>query len=311
MVPSLFTSAARAICGENFRQQNLYGCTVLLTTRFMFVLLAIIGAVFLPMGILFIVLSGMYPEYELVYRGGGVSRSRCQLNSTCEFDIYIATKLPAPVQVYYALTNFYQNHRKYQNSRSSSQLRGNDITDYDDLGSCYPAISLGDSHKSKNVYSPCGLIALSKFNDTFAVETPAGKALAIGTKDMGWLADRVLVHNPRKKSGIVIQDDYTDPLFLDWMRVAAFPDFRKLYGVINTPMQGFYRLSIDNQFPTDDFGGKKSVIFGHATAIGGNQTWLGVAFVITGSICLVCAALLLLAACIFPRRSSDMGHLVK
>ena len=60
--------------------------------------------------------------------------------------------------MYYSLTNFYQNHRRYVKSRDDNQLRGADV----DLGGittdCAPFIG------NVTAFAPCGAIANSKFN---------------------------------------------------------------------------------------------------------------------------------------------------
>jgi len=67
----------------------------------------------------------------------------------------------APVFIYYGLTNYFQNHRHYVNSKDNFQLHG--VTrSYEQLQrSCYPYV--GD--ETLNVtYAPCGLVAASMFN---------------------------------------------------------------------------------------------------------------------------------------------------
>ena len=67
-----------------------------------------------------------------------------------------------PVFLYYSLTNYYQNHRRYVKSRNYQQLRGEDQS-YWSLyrGDCTPFV--GNSSISK-LYAPCGAIANSMFN---------------------------------------------------------------------------------------------------------------------------------------------------
>jgi hypothetical protein len=44
--------------------------------------------------------------------------------------------------------------------------------------------------------------------------------------------------------------------FINWMRVAATPNFKKLWGRVNTDiLQGNYTINIKNNFPTSLFGG--------------------------------------------------------
>lgn len=61
--------------------------------------------------------------------------------------------------IYYGLTNFYQNHRRYVKSRDDVQLLGklSPVVSSD----CYPYSS--DPKTSKPI-APCGAIANSMFN---------------------------------------------------------------------------------------------------------------------------------------------------
>ena len=64
--------------------------------------------------------------------------------------------------MYYSLTNYYQNHRRYVKSRDDKQLRGEDVS-YSGLthSDCAPFVGNGTS---KLPYAPCGAIANSMFN---------------------------------------------------------------------------------------------------------------------------------------------------
>ena len=75
-----------------------------------------------------------------------------------QFDV--PADIDKPVLLYYKLTNFYQNHRRYVKSLNQDQLTGKFVS-ASDLGSgdCKP---LGNID-GKAVY-PCGLIANSLFN---------------------------------------------------------------------------------------------------------------------------------------------------
>lgn len=99
-------------------------------------------------------------------------------------------KLPGPLYVYYEISNFYQNDRRYLKSTSTKQLLGKvrrlirwklfswvdqtykllikiwlfvQVLEYDDVASsCYPLIENGT-----NLLNPCGLIANSLFNGNY------------------------------------------------------------------------------------------------------------------------------------------------
>ena len=68
------------------------------------------------------------------------------------------------VYVYYGLTNFYQNHRRYVKSRDDAQLGGADIRSASDLVSDCEPYRAFENDTVKIPYAPCGSIANSLFN---------------------------------------------------------------------------------------------------------------------------------------------------
>lgn len=101
----------------------------------------------------------------------------CEVNKICPVDISIDTKMPGPVYFYYAIDNFYQNHRRYIKSRSDSQLAGTSLSADEVSSSCNPIVRNKDlgAERTKALDGvttldpdaaahPCGLIAWSVFN---------------------------------------------------------------------------------------------------------------------------------------------------
>ena len=103
--------------------------------------------------------------------------SVCALNSNCSITINLEKDMKAPIFVFYELHNFYQNHRRYIRSKSSTQLAGTEITTSDAQSSCDPVYLMqhigvtkswgGYDLKPGDLMSPCGLIAKSLFNGIF------------------------------------------------------------------------------------------------------------------------------------------------
>lgn len=97
------------------------------------------------------------PQYAFLNQTGGVSDNSA-LQCVVQFDV--PADIDAPVLLYYKLTNFYQNHRRYVKSLDQNQLRGDHVNYGTIKGSdCKPLDVVGD----KIIY-PCGLIANSVFN---------------------------------------------------------------------------------------------------------------------------------------------------
>lgn len=100
------------------------------------------------------------PQFMFVDRSGDNTvdvgqRRQCLLQFDVPYD------LDHTVLLYYKLTNFFQNHRRYVKSIDLNQLKGSYVSVSTlNSGDCKPITSTSDG---KAVY-PCGLIANSLFN---------------------------------------------------------------------------------------------------------------------------------------------------
>jgi hypothetical protein len=82
----------------------------------------------------------------------------------CQIRFTVPTDFTPPVMLYYRLTNFFQNHRRYVKSVDEGQLQGNNKTaaQLNSDGGCTPLVTAPNGKP----YYPCGLIANSLFNGT-------------------------------------------------------------------------------------------------------------------------------------------------
>lgn len=195
-------------------------------------------------------------------------------SNICELLFTLDQTIPGPVYLYYALTNYYQNHRLYAKSVSPDQLSGEALTwsqlntDCDPLQGPQGFDNVDDAHRP--VYYPCGLIANSFFNDTIHDPiskddknvinfTDQGIAWSWDLKNYGptqytldgnppivappYWTDSDLVHpNGTYK---VIPNLMDNERFIVWMRIAGLPKFRKLYGQRQDDMpSGIYKMRI-------------------------------------------------------------------
>jgi len=96
------------------------------------------------------------PQYAFIQNSSAALGSQSQ----CIVRFDVPADLEPSILLYYKLTNFYQNHRRYVSSLDSDQLKGKHRT-VSDLrnGDCKPVAVEGD-----RVIYPCGLIANSLFN---------------------------------------------------------------------------------------------------------------------------------------------------
>lgn len=109
-------------------------------------------------------------------------------------DLTVEKDMIPPIWMYYQLDGFHQNHRRYVKSRDDKQLKASMPvqTSASRLAACSPAVT-GDSGRP---YYPCGLVARSIFNDSFALiaQDPgedSWKRVAIDSKawTIAWHAD--------------------------------------------------------------------------------------------------------------------------
>merc|ERR1719453_325272 len=78
--------------------------------------------------------------------------------------------------------------------------------------------------------------------------------------------------------------------FIVWMRTAGLPNFRKLWGRIDDPLEkGNYYLVINNQYEVKPFQGRKSFVISTTNALGGKNYFLAVCYITVGTLCMMFA----------------------
>jgi len=168
---------------------------------------------------------------------------------TIQFDI--PNDIGPPVYVYYRLTSFYQNHRRYVKSLDTDQLKGNYIKNSTIKDSACNPLRLAPNGKA---YYPCGLIANSIFNDTInspvAVNSGGGQSsrqYTMTNDSIAWSSDASLYKKTKYENWEVMPppnwerrypNGYTAEMpipdlsryeeFQVWMRTAGLPTFSKL-----------------------------------------------------------------------------------
>jgi len=207
------------------------------------------------------------------------------------------------VFIYYRLTNFYQNHRRYIKSKSSKQLKGNFLTEDEIKDDCDPIILNKDINETLYSYDgttkldpdkvahPCGLIAKSVFNDTYEIKKKVGdEQIIIEFDDIAWSVDKDKYKNSAnsKEQWYNVEDER----FMVWMRPAAMPDFRKPWGKIKKDLsKGNYTLIINNKYPVKSFDGKKFFILSTVNGLGGKNYFLAILYLVVGGISVIAGIL--------------------
>ncbi|XP_028632573.1 cell cycle control protein 50A isoform X1 [Grammomys surdaster] len=321
-------------------QPILTACTVLPT-------FFIISLIFIPIGIGIFITAKNIREIEIDYTGTEPSSpcNKCLSSDVtscaCIINFTLEQSFEGNVLMYYGLSNFYQNHRRYVKSRDDSQLNGDPSALLNPSKECEPY-----RRNEDKPIAPYGAIANSMFNDTLelflvANETdPKPIPIPLKKKGIAWWPDKnVKFRNPPGRDTLQEKfKDTTKPVnwhkpvyeldpddesnngfinedFILWMRTAAFPTFRKLYRLIEwrddlhpTLPAGQYYLNITYNYPVHSFDGRKRMILSTSSWMGRKNPFLGIAYITVGSIYFL-LGVVLLAIDNNSRNSSNMAYI--
>jgi len=255
-----------------FKQQLLRAWQPVPTLACAIVVYLVFGALFLGIGIyLYEVAEGLH-ETRIQYD------TTCGTASTCQITFTLNEVVKQPVYVYYEINNFYQNHRRYFKSKSPEQLRDKEVKSASAVSDCEPVqynknlehttVSIGGTTLVADAVAfPCGAMARSYFNDSYAITYTTGASttnIAVSHEGIAWPDDKA---NKYKNIADTTQKnalqwlDVEDERFMVWMRAAATPNFRKIWGKITTDLAaGDYTVAIQNKWNVNTFNGKKFFI---------------------------------------------------
>eukprot|EP00792_Barthelona_sp_PAP020_P008804 TRINITY_DN3250_c4_g1_i1.p1 TRINITY_DN3250_c4_g1~~TRINITY_DN3250_c4_g1_i1.p1 ORF type:complete len:290 (+),score=61.36 TRINITY_DN3250_c4_g1_i1:43-912(+) len=254
---------------SSLRQQKLPACRPHFTLNKLSFTFIIFGILLIAFGIVVLITANNVSSITIPYS----KDSSCSVGSSCTVPFTIDKPIKTPSYGYYILTNYYQNHRRYINSKSDDQLRGDTGLSADDLKSeCEPLVS-----DASGLLNPCGLLPNSVFNDTFAVYDSGSNLMSTSRNDLIWESDLSKFKNSPGSS-----TDVTDPTFINWMRSGALPWFKKLHVRFDTDFNiGNYELRVVNNYPVSSFEGTKSFYITESSWVGPDSKFLG--YLVLGS----------------------------
>lgn len=309
-----------------FTQQKLPACKPVLTPASVISIFLLMGVVCIPVGL--VALSASQSVIEIVdrydadcipdaFKSNKVAYIKDNsFSKNCTRYLKVRQRMKAPIYIYYQLDNFYQNHRRYVKSRSDKQLLYG--LSYDDTSTCKP-----EEFSHQNPIVPCGLIAWSLFNDTYTF-TRGTVELKVNRKNIAWESDRKHkfgkdVYPYNFQNGTLIGGGSLDPKvplsnqedLIVWMRTAALPSFRKMYGRIEEDLDEDDVLVVNllNNYNTYSFGGKKQLVLSTSGWLGGKNDFLGIAYISVGSSSIVLSLVFILLHVRNPRPYGDTSIL--
>ncbi|CAI5448068.1 unnamed protein product [Caenorhabditis angaria] len=307
------------------RQQKLPAWQPILTASTVIPTVIAIGLIFIPIGIALFLASDSVFELEVDYTDCG---------SPCTRQIEIKEDVKGDVYLYYYLENYYQNHRRYVKSRTDQQYYG-DILNVKD---CAP---FDVDPATKKPYAPCGAIANSIFNDTFSLtySDTLPVLVPVTTEGVIWDVDKdKKFKNPTIPAGQTLCSVFSgtvkppnwqvDPCtnggfenvdFIIWMRTAALPNFRKLWRIVNKEKvgnadftnglpKGTYSLTVINNYPVKSFGGRKKFIISTTSWAGGKNSFLGIAYLVVGSLAILLGVVFIIIHVKFGHSMSELSN---
>lgn len=356
------------------QQQRINAWHPILDPNWVIVSYLIIAAIMIPFGYYAERESEKIIELKQVYDAGDDTTAACpsiglnyNANENCTLTFEVTKDMKPPVLVYYELTNFHQNYRKYTTSRDDYQLTGKTSlqTSFDEAN-CEPLNKLGETK-----INPCGLIANTFFNDKFTLLNTAGAVdeqgndLVMREDGIAWTSDlKYRFKMPggyeeklcgadkcdpsccedeeysctepaiSPKDGLCYAYNYPEqsttqylyqtypsiisPLehvrnehFVVWMRVAAAPNFRKLYGYFDEMIPAGTKLEfeVNMNYVVQSFRGTKALTLTTNSMWGTKDPNMGYTMYGIGYCCLACGVFFALKHWIKPRKIADRKYL--
>eukprot|EP01036_Dinobryon_divergens_P027824 gene27824-36659_t len=164
---------------DNFRQQKLKAWQPILTPFKVVAIFIAVGVAFIPTGIFLLGQSDAIYENIMTYDGSSpdvdCSITKQNQGKICQIKFTIDKDFSGPLYVYYQLTNFYQNHRRYVVTTEST-LATTCVTSY---------------KNGSLILNPCGLIANSFFTDiiTLVPNKSNPSSMSMDESGISWPSD--------------------------------------------------------------------------------------------------------------------------
>nr|XP_040057004.1 transmembrane protein 30C [Gasterosteus aculeatus aculeatus] len=313
-----------------FKQQRLPAWSPMLTANTVLPFFYLVALLCMFLGVWLLLTVQGTQELKLDYTEAGTCKgcfdmrknaSKAAEPCECRLDFEIKKAFKGDVFFYYGLQNFHQNLRRYMDSRDDGQMVGRKNKLMNPSTYCIPF----NTDQAGRPIAPCGAVANSIFNDSFTLHY-RGQVVPLLRTGIAWYTDKNIKYRNPSNGNMTLAQVFNgtapppywhkpvyqlDPLspnnngfinddLIVWMREAAFPNFKKLYGVLRraaTPFTkglpaGNYSLNVSYNFPVQYFRGRKEVVLTTLTWFGGQNHFLPVAYLVTSCLILLAAVVL-------------------
>lgn len=148
------------------------------------------------------------------------------------------------------------------------------------------------------------------FNDTFRIRSET-EYLTLRKNGIAWPSDvkHKFKNPPPTAPGIRTIADFEDEDFIVWMRTAGLPSFSKLWRIIDTDISANLTLEITNNFNVSSFNGEKHFVLSEMSWMGGKNSFLGITYMVVGSVCIVLSISFLIKHKFAGRKLGDHSYL--
>ncbi|KAJ3252293.1 hypothetical protein HK103_001638 [Boothiomyces macroporosus] len=246
----------------SFKQQRLKSWQPLLTPKSVIPAFFIIGLIFIPIGAVLYIASDNVHQTVFDYtncknapstfttptENNGITKWKYNPDTKeCTIQFQVEKSINAPVYLYYRLTNFYQNNRKYVKSFDLNQLKGDAVPSGSINSLCSPVdvpktgvtVSINGVSVAPDadaVYYPCGLIANSLFSGVCSINDPTSTVLYnISSKGIAWPSDADKYGKSSYLTNPAFANNITTKVIPPPFWRDAFPQWKNGYTASNFP----------------------------------------------------------------------------
>ena len=127
------------------------------------------------------------------------------------------------------------------------------------------------------------------------------ETLAINETGIAWKSDTSLIFHRAENYSETQWTDVENEHFPVWMRTALLPNFRKLWGRIDSNLYaGNYTIFVENNYDVSNWEGEKYFVLSTANSLGGTTKFLGYLLLAGAAACWVVIGLFLLKNKVSP-----------